>query len=175
MFAQHHEFVMLIETFHQFSYQAVFRFFMFLFVFDSNVHPDCIINKNGFDKAEPLIPVGNGYFIDKISGQSDRHSKDEGAMGNPAAKRLGLAPFFVHMMGEKVARLSRVDHDIGFGDRPAPGLSGMIQFEFLEVLLYEHGVAIVAVCAGKGAGQGPFVSDRVVVTKGWPFLLAAYA
>jgi len=51
----------------------------------------------------------------------------------------------------------------------------MIQFEFLEVFLYEHGVAIVAVCADAEAGQGPFVSDRKVVTKGWPFLLAAYA
>jgi len=68
-----------------------------------------------------------------------------------------------------------VNHNICFGNRPAPGLAGMIQFEFLEVLLYEHGVAIVAVCADQGAGQGPFVSDRVVVTKGWPFLLAAYA
>ena len=175
MFAQHHEFFMLIETFHQFGHQAVFRFFMVFFFFYSNIYPNGIINKHGFDKTEPLITVGHGYFIDKISGQSDRHSKDEGAMGNPPAKGLGFAPFFVHMMGEKVARLSRVNHNICFGDRPAPRLAGMIQFEFLEVFLYEHGVAIVSVCAGAGAGQGPFVSDRKVVTKGWPFLLAAYA
>ena len=175
MFAQHHEFFMLIETFHQFGHQAVFRFFMVFFFFYSNIYPNGIINKHGFDKTEPLITVGHGYFIDKISSQSDCYGKNEGAMGNPPAKGLGFAPFFVHMMGEKVARLSRVNHNICFGDRPAPGLPGMIEFEFLEVFLYEHGVAIVSVCAGAGAGQGPFVSDRKVVTKGWPFLLAAYA
>jgi hypothetical protein len=34
-----------------------------------------------------------------------------------------------------------MDHNIGFRDRPAAGLADLIQFEFPEVLLYEHGGA----------------------------------
>ena len=69
-------------------------------------------------------------------------------MRNPPSKGLGLAPFFIHVVGEKVARLSCVDHNIGFRDGPAAGLAGIVQFEFLEIFLNEHGVRIVVVRQG---------------------------
>jgi hypothetical protein len=40
-------------------------------------------------------------------------------MGNPLAKRLGFAPFGIHVVWVKVARLAGMGDNVTFGDGPS--------------------------------------------------------
>lgn len=139
MFADHHQFSLLDKTLHQFGYYSIPWFFMIFFILDGHSNLYTIINKNRFDKAEPVIAIGHGYLIDQVGGQSDRNGKNEGAMGDPVFEGLGIAPGFIHMMGEKVAGLFGMEIYILGGDGLGAGLARLVQCKILVILPDEHG------------------------------------
>src|SRR5688572_5962173 len=114
MLAYHHQLIVLVECLHEFGHQSKSWLFMVLFIFYSDGDTYGIIDKYRFEKAEPLIAIGHSYFVDKVSSETNGNSKDERTMCNPFFERLCLAPFFVHMMWEKVAGLSGMYDYISF-------------------------------------------------------------
>lgn len=106
MFANHYQFLVLVKYFHQFCYQPISRLLVIAFGFDGHGYGNGIANKNRAGKTEPLIAIGNGDLIDHLRGEADGYGKDEGAVSDPFLKGLCFAPFFIHMVGEKITGLT---------------------------------------------------------------------
>src|SRR5688500_13564691 len=98
MLTEHYQFIVLVERFYQFSDQSKSWLLMLLFILDGNLYMQRISDKYRFDESEPFIAIGHGYFVDKVSGKTDGHGKNQRAVCNPLFKGLGFTPLFIHMM-----------------------------------------------------------------------------
>ena len=136
MFADHHYLPVLIGYLDAFHYEAKTGFFVIGLRFDLHLRPDRIPDKHGANKPQTVIAIGHGDFIDKVGGQADGDAENEGTVGDPMFKGLRIAPFFVHMMREKIACLPGMENDIRFRDRAAGGVAGVAGLELFVVLLH---------------------------------------
>lgn len=125
MFADHHQFMMLIESLYQFGHQTIFRLLVIRLALDSHRHFYRVADKYRPDEPEPVISICHGGFIDHVGRKSDSDAEDEGAVGNPFFKRLRFTPFFVHMMRKKISGLTRMKDDIRLSHRAAGSLSAL--------------------------------------------------
>ncbi len=112
MFAGHHHFVMLVKSLNNFSNQAVTWLFVIFFVLYSYRNFYRIANKNGLHETKPLIAIRHCSLIHHVCGKTDRYSKYQGAMCHSLFEWLGLAPFSIHVMREKITRLPGMNYDI---------------------------------------------------------------
>src|SRR6185437_1642956 len=117
MFAGHHQFAVLVCHLHRLYYQAETRFFVIGFGLDLYFCADRIPDKHGADEPEAVVAIGHGDFVDEVSGKADSDTENKRAVSDTMFKRLGIAPFLVHMMREKIARLPGMENDIRFRDR----------------------------------------------------------
>lgn len=127
---------MLVRDFHRFDHEAKTGFLMIGFTLDLHLCTDGIADKNGADETQPVIAISHSDLVDPIGRQSDGDAENECSMGNAPAKRLGLAPFFVYMMGKKITRLAGVEDDVRLRDRAPPGLAGMPGLELFVKFLH---------------------------------------
>src|SRR5688572_11555008 len=103
MLTYHHQFIMLISNLYQFSYQSLRRTLMVLFVLDGNSGFYRIPYKYRLEKTKTFITVCHRYFVDKISSKANSYCEDECTVCNSFLKGLCFAPFFVHVVREKVS------------------------------------------------------------------------
>lgn len=103
MLTYHHQFLLLVEDFHQFSYQAVLRLFMICFVFDGNGGSDGIANEYRPREPQPLISIGHSYFIDDLRRKAYPYRENKRTVRNAFFERLRFAPFFIHVVGKEIA------------------------------------------------------------------------
>src|ERR1700759_1638353 len=97
---------------------------------------DRIPDKHGSDETQAVVAIGHGDFVDEVGGEADGDAEDERAVGDAMLKRLGIAPFFVHMMREKITGLPGMENDVRFRDRAAGGMAGVAGLELFVVLLH---------------------------------------
>ena len=69
---------------------------------------------------------------------TDRDTEDECPMSHACSEWLCLAPFSIHVMGIVIARLARVNDDIGLSNGSAAALASSTQFVIFEVLSADH-------------------------------------
>ncbi len=132
MFANHHQFPMLVVHFHQFRHQSEIRLLMVFLFLDGNGYANGIIDKNGPGKTQVIVAIRHRRFIDHIGRKAYGHRKDQGAVGDPFFKRLRFAPFLVHVVREKIARLPGMNYNIGLCDRSSFGTTHMVQFKIFK-------------------------------------------
>jgi len=119
MFTDHHQFPVLVCHLHRLHHEAEAGFFVIGFGFDLYFRPDRIPDKHGSNEPETVVTIGHGDFIDKVSGEANGDAKNKRAVSDTMFKRLGIAPFLVHMMREKIACLPGMENDVRFRDRAA--------------------------------------------------------
>src|SRR5260370_36161897 len=59
-------------------------------------------------------------------------------LGHAHSKWLSLAPFSIHVMGIEIARLARVNNDVGLSDGAAAALASSTNFVVFEILSHYH-------------------------------------
>jgi hypothetical protein len=144
MIAAHDEFIVLVECFYLLSDKPEFRFLMVFFFFNGYCYAYGIADEYGFDKTQVIVAIGHRYFIYHVGGKADGDGEDQCAVCNAFFEGLRLAPFFVHVVGEKIARLPGMNNDISFCDGAAFGQTLFVGGKFFKILLDEHGrLAIV--------------------------------
>lgn len=90
-----------------------------LLLFDGNSGSQRVPDEYGFRKTQPVVAVGECHRINLAGGQSDPDSEGHRAMGNPLPEWCLPRELGIHVMGEIVPGMARVNNDIGLGDRPA--------------------------------------------------------
>ncbi len=138
MLTHHYQFLSLVEYFYLFCHDSIAGLFMIGLVFDGNRYRDGIANKNRAGKAEALIAIGHRYFVDDLGCEPNGHGEDEGAMCYALFEGLGFAPFFIHVVGEKIARLSGMKYNIGLGNGAAHCFALLADLKCFVIFFQEH-------------------------------------
>jgi hypothetical protein len=107
-------------------------------LFDRNLNPNRIADKDRFDESKPVVAIRNSMRIDDTRGESDAHAEDQRSMGDAPSKWLGTAPFLVHVVWIKVSGLASMKHDIGLGDGTPSCVSLRSHDVFFEILSIHH-------------------------------------
>ena len=133
MFGHQHCLVALIQHFKRFHNDAVLpalRIVSFLLDMDSGAYG--VVQEYRLHEAEAVISITHGARINLARGHAHGNTEDKGPVRHSPTKRLCSAPLSVHVVGIKVARLSRMKNHISLRDRSGKRLTrnaGIIIFE----------------------------------------------
>src|SRR6185437_6054557 len=136
MLTDHDQLAMLVGDFNRLDNETETGFFMIPLTLDLYFCTDGIADKDGANEPKAVVSIGHGNLVDTVCRQPYSDAEYEGSMGNTPAERLGLAPFFVHMMGEKITCLTGVEDDVGLRDRTAVGVAAMPGLELFVKFLH---------------------------------------
>ena len=141
MIAGKHGLLALIENFQALNDETHIRSFVGPLFGDGDLAANGVADEDGFDEAEPIVPVGKGEGVDVPRSHADGDAEDKRAVGDALTEILGFAPLGVHVMGIEVAGLPGVEDDVGLGDGAAQGLPFFALGVILEMSLPNlHGV-----------------------------------
>lgn len=129
----------LVEDFYLLNHVTMIRFFgMISFFGDSSFDDDGVADMDGANEAHAVVAIGEGDRVDNIGGHADSDAENKRAMRDAPLELLGFDPFLIHVMREKIACLSGVQHDIGFGDGTAKCFPDFSNFVFFKVYCLNH-------------------------------------
>lgn len=153
MFTDHDHFIMLVQHFQQLGYNAEPWLFVIFQFFYSDGHLDGIADINRFSKADAVVAIGHGHYVDDIGGEANGNGENERAMRDPFFEWLCLTPLFIHMVRKEVAGLTCMDHDIRFRNGTTLRIALTIKLKIFVKFFYLHNYrAMIAVrekCAGR--------------------------
>ncbi len=138
MLARKHGFIVLIEDFHQLADHAMRWFFVVVLFLDRHANADGIANKNGLDETQAVIAVGKRLGIDRARRHANRDAEDQRAVRDTLLELLRLAPFGIHVMRVKIARLAGVDDNVRLRDRATQSFPHIADSVVFKKLRDEH-------------------------------------
>jgi hypothetical protein len=136
VFDGHDEFEVLVVGMDLFDDDAEFGFFMVVLAFDGYFRTEGVADEDGADEAEAIVAIGHGDFVYFVGCLADGDAKDERSVGDASFEGLGLAPFFVHVMGEEITGLAGMNDYVRLCDGAACSAAALPWLKLFVVLLH---------------------------------------
>src|SRR5579863_8768610 len=106
---------------------------------DGDARADRVADEDRPDKAQAIVTIREGHWIDQRRREPDADRKNHRAMRDALAEGRRLHELGVEVMGKEISRVAGVDDKVGLGNRATVGQPDVAELVILIVdRLFDH-------------------------------------